>query len=509
MSSAWQSHPIVYQINTLVWLNTLSTRFNQPIQLGNVPNEVIEELASYHADCVWLMGIWYRGVFGRNSALNYMHEYRGALPDVTPDDIAGSAYAIGGYKIDRSLGGKRGLETFRKQLAQHGIKLLLDFVPNHVGRDHPWVSEKPDYFMRGTPELLQRDKDNFFAAEDKKGNPLVIALGRDPNFSGWIDTAQLNVFSPNLRSAVIDTLTEIATMCDGVRCDMAMLMTDKVFTRTWGWLGVKPLAQPYWIQVIGAIKAKYPNFMFMAEVYWDMEFQMLQEGFDYTYDKTLYDRALKRDMEGVYGHLRAELAFLKRNIRFIENHDEPRAATTFGIDRSKVFAALISTIPGAVLLHDGQFIGRRIKLPVQIMRQPIEAEHPGLMAFYMNLMDEASADIYQHGEWTLFPRKHAHNGHGHPNILAYAWIHGQDMRLIVLNMSDHRSQAVIDMSSCRTVMEHRALNATDVFSKYSIEWDGDELLNAGLKVDVAPYFVGIYHVKLSKKKQPRLESIFA
>ena len=62
----------------------------------------------------------------------------------------------------------------------------------------------------------------------------MIANGRDPYFPAWPDVAQLNAFSPSLRTAVIDTLQQIAEQCDGVRCDMAMLVMNDTFARTWG-----------------------------------------------------------------------------------------------------------------------------------------------------------------------------------------------------------------------------------------------------------------------------------
>lgn len=495
MTQLQAQRPIVYQINTRVWLNTLSAQYGRPIHLGNIPQQVIDELASYHVNFVWLMGIWHRGEKCRQSALNYIHEYRVPLPDVTPDDVIGSAYAIGGYRIDKDLGGKRGLETFRRQILAHGIRLMLDFVPNHVGLDHPWLTEHPEYFVQGTPELLQKDPGNFFPVKAANGATVAIAHGRDPNFPGWIDTAQLNIFNPELRAAVIDTLTEIATMCDAVRCDMAMLMVDEVFLRTWGWRGLKPLPQQYWREVIPAIKSQYPNFLFIAEVYWHMEYEMLQQGFDYTYDKTLYDHALKHDYDGIFYHFKAELAFLERNIRFIENHDEPRAAASFGVERSKVFATLILTVPGAVLLHDGQFVGRRVKLPVQITRQPKEPLDMALASFYRGLLAEATDPIYRHGRWQLFERSNVAGSTTYRQVLAYGWQHQNELRLIVLNMGEAPAAATINLGTLIDAHTGRTLILRDALSGQLIEAAADDLLN-GWVVQLAGNQASIYHVTL-------------
>ncbi len=487
--------PIVYQINTCVWLNTLSRRFGRPIHLGNIPPQVIDELTSYHVNFVWLMGIWHRGEKCRRSALNYIHEYRGALPDITPDDVIGSAYAIGAYRIDKTLGGKRGLETFRRQILAHGMRLMLDFVPNHVGLDHPWLTEHPEYFIQGTPELLQKDPGGFFQVMTADGKPVVVAHGRDPNFPSWIDTAQLNVFNPALRAAAIETLTEIATMCDAVRCDMAMLMVDDVFLRTWGWRGVKPLPQQYWREIIPAIKAQYPDFLFIAEVYWHMEYEMLQQGFDYTYDKTLYDHALKHNYDGVFYHFKAHLSFIERNIRFIENHDEPRAAASFGVERSKVFAALILTVPGAVLLHDGQFVGRRVKLPVQITRQPDEPQDQALAAFYRALLAEAADPIYRDGRWQLFDRYDRVGSSTYRQVLAYGWERDGELRLIVLNMGESAAVATISLGEVIDRFAGCTLVLRDALSGQTFEAQADDWLN-GWQVQLAGNQVSVYHVTL-------------
>ncbi|MGC1452372.1 MAG: hypothetical protein WA830_20265 [Candidatus Sulfotelmatobacter sp.] len=102
------------------------------------------------------------------------------------------------------------------------MNLLLDFVPNHVAPDNPWVKEHPEYFVRGSAD----------EANDFEGS--VYACGGDPYFPAWPDVLQLNAFQPGLRQAVIETVLSIANQCDGIRCDMAMLLLNPIFERTWG-----------------------------------------------------------------------------------------------------------------------------------------------------------------------------------------------------------------------------------------------------------------------------------
>ena len=500
----WPHNPIIYEINTWVWLRTLSQHYGKRITLNTVPDEVLDHLASYQFDSIWLMGVWHRGPSTRASALNYIHEYVGALPGITEKDVGGSAYAIGNYEVERALGGRSGLKSIRKRLAQRGMRLILDYVPNHTGHDHPWLREHPEYYMQGTEDLIVSDADSFLRVETVQGEDAIIARGRDPYFPSWIDTAQLNAFDQGYRDACVETLCDMASVSDGVRCDMAMLMMNDIFVRTWGWLGVQPPEIDFWNYVVPRVKQRYPDFIFIAEVYWDMNYSILQQGFDYTYDKTMYDRLRDGDVGGVYAHLGADISYLERNIRFIENHDEPRAADAFGIERSRPAAVLVNTVPGATLLHDGQFQGRVIKLPVQINRQPVERDHPELRDFYLRLQQEASDEIYRSGEWRLFRAYAACDDCvGDYNLVTYGWRLGDDYRVIVLNMSDERSQALIDLGAWNDVLGTHDWVLQDALHGTYREVEGEVLDADGLMVDMKGYQAVIYHMRPVKKHRRR------
>lgn len=499
--TAWSNNPSIYEINTWVWLNTLSKKYGREIHLGNVPHPEIQELASYHIDAVWLMGVWKRGDAPRSSALNYVHEYRGALPDIRKEDVIGSAYAISDYQVDERIGGRKGMAIFRRQLQTYHIRLILDFVPNHVGMDHPWLQERPDYFITGTDDLLASDPGNFFATKDRKGRRYVVAHGRDPYFPGWIDTAQLNAFSSEMRQAAVQTLLDIASQCDGVRCDMAMLTMDDVFLNTWGWRGVQPLPYSFWTSIIPQVKKRHQDFLFIAETYWGLEYALHLEGFDYTYDKTCYDRLIAGDIEGLRAHLLADIQFLRRNIRFIENHDEPRAAAALGIDRSRPAAVLIATLPGALLLHDGQFTGRRIKLPVQIKRQPDEVEHPALKEFYLRLLQDLRSEIYELGEWRLFHSEPACDGcSGHQNIIAYGWHYNGEYRLIAVNLSGEWSQALIQPRGWEGLYD-RSWQVHETLQGHYTTLEGSAIREGGIRLDLEAYSSQILHFERIKVRK--------
>lgn len=495
--TAWPSKPIIYQINTWVWLNTLSRKYQQPITLHNVPEEVLNELTAYGFDAVWLMGVWTRSPKGAQQAQKYAHEYRGALPDLTPEDIVGSAYAIYDYQVEQRLGGRDGLAALRRRLQDRGIRLLLDYVPNHVALDHRWVTNNPGFLMQGTRKDLKRRPSDFYEAFDEWERQLVIAHGRDPYFPGWSDTAQVNAFDPAYRKVALETLLDIATQCDGVRCDMAMLMVNHIFARTWhGYFIEEDMPEKeFWDTIIPCVKAAHPDFLFIAEVYWNMEFELQRLGFDYTYDKTLYDRLVGGSPREVRVHLIADIEYQKRLVRFIENHDEQRAYATLGAQKGRPAATLICTLPGATLLHDGQFVGRRAKLPVQINRQPDEPQDETLHAFYRLLLKELRHPIYQRGQWRLFDLLPAWSSNPtYDNLVAYGWNTDHEFRLVVVNLTGVRSQAVVNLSAWHGLAKQQ-WTLYDTLNGHTYARSGDEMIQPGLYVDLGAYESHIFRIE--------------
>lgn len=495
--ATWKANPIVFEINTWVWLRDLSAKYDCAINLGNVPNAEIDDLASWGFDAVWLMGVWRRGHATRLSALNYLHEYRVALPDVTEADVPGSAYAIQDYQVEEQIGGRHGLAVFRERMAARGIKLILDYVPNHVATDHSWIQRHPEFFLQGATAELETRTEEFFLAYTVNGRK-VIARGRDPYFPPWIDTAQLNAFSPDLRRAAIGTLIDIGKQCDGVRCDMAMLMLNGVFAETWGArAGLQP-ARDYWTEIIPAVRGAHPQMLFMAEVYWDLEYEMLRQGFDFTYDKRLYDRVIDNDISAIRAHLSADPVFQRSQIRFIENHDEERAAAVLGKDRQRIAATLICTLPGAVLLHDGQLTGQQVKLPVQINRRPRQPLDSLLEGFYRTLLGEARHALYLLGNWQLIETRPAQDGdRASDSLIAYTWEYGAERRLITINLADAWSRSLLDLShwdspNCCSLRLH------DVLSESYREMVIDDSLGRSIFLEVAPLSAHIFRVDACK-----------
>lgn len=486
----WQKHPLIYEINTWVWLKELSHKIYRAVSLADVPSDEWDALADLRADAIWLMGVWERSPAGvRVSMANplLVSSFKRALPDFTEEDNVGSPYSVRRYVVDEQLGGPKGLAAARNELSERGMRLILDYVPNHVAPDSPWVSEHPEYFIQGTEEDLLESPDAFL----KVGNH-IIACGRDPNLPAWPDAVQLNAFHPGLRRAAADTLDEIASQCDGLRCDMAMLMVTSIFKRTWGErCGEKP-EQEYWQELIGLIKEHYSDLLFVAEAYWDLEWELMQQGFDYCYDKRLYDRLAGDDAKSVRLHLQADISYQEKLVRFIENHDEPRAASTFSPEKERAAAVVIATLPGAVLIHEGQLQGRKVRLPVFLGRRPQEIKDVRLEDFYRRLIQAVQTEAIKNGKWQLCEQSGWPDNQSYQNLLSWCWRKGEDRRLISINLSPNRSQGLVQVPWKELAEQKWQLD--DALTGQSFVRSGSEMINPGLYVDLDGWKVHFFEV---------------
>lgn len=429
----WPKHPKILEINTWPWLNSLSNKFGEEITLSNVPKDILEKEINYF-DCVWFMGIWMRSPKSMEIAKNHkglQAEYRKALPDYDERDVVGSPYSVYEYKVDEALGGDSGLKIIHEQLLQNNKLLILDFIPNHVAIDHHWTLNSPECFIQGSAEELRLNPDEFYQSGDN-----IFAYGKDPYFPSWTDTVQLNAFSKGYRKKVIGTLLEISNFCDGVRCDMAMLMVDYVFQKTWGKKAGTPLKDEFWRYILDVIKKIKPDFKFIAEVYWDMEYDLQQQGFDFCYDKRLYDRLIRSSPEDIKGHLNAEMRYQNKLLRFIENHDEARAFSAFGIRKSIAAAVIALTLPGARLIFAGQSSGKKIKLPVQLGRLPNEGSVSEIADFYRKFLPIWSEELKEGGNWRILNAVLNTEQIWLNSAISYIWEYSEYRIVIIVNYSE-------------------------------------------------------------------------
>lgn len=397
-----RAHPLILEVNAALWAR-------------RPDRDAALDAWAARFDLVWLMGVWRRSQAARECALAHPQirdDCRRALPDCSDADVGASPYAIAEYSIDPRIDQGGGLGALRDRLHRRGAGLIVDFVPNHVARDHRWTREHPEW-LAGAAEVVAGE--SFAAA-----GGAIFAHGRDPHFAPWTDTAQIDISVADARRALIAELEQIAAIADGVRCDMAMLVLSDVFEQTWG----RRPDEELWAVAIDAVRRRHPGFLFIAEAYWGLEERLLELGFDYCYDKELYDRLRWRPAE-VGAHI-AGSRHIDAAVHFIENHDEARAAEAFAV-RSRAAAVCALTLPGARLIHDGQLRGRRRRLPVQLVREPDEPVDRELEAFYERLLDALDHPVFHRGRWQLLEDTGA--------VVAWSWTDGEDIRVIAVNLA--------------------------------------------------------------------------
>jgi glycosidase len=439
------------------------------------------------------LSVWQTGAAGRAVSRGnpqWRAEFKGVLPDLTEDDICGSGFAITAYTVSDALGGETALAQFREKLARRGIRLMLDFVPNHTAPDHPWVKTHPDYYVQGSETALAAAPQNYLRVETDAG-PMILAYGRDPNFPGWPDTLQLNYANPELQTARVAELVAIAGKCDGVRCDMAMLLLPEIFQRTWG---LTP--EPFWPKATAAVHAQYPAFTFTAEVYWDLEWTLQQQGFAYCYDKRLYDRLRDGHAAPLRGHLLAGLDYQDKLARFLENHDEPRAAAEFAWPQHQAAAIVTFLSPGLRFFHQGQFEGNRVRVPTHLCRGPFEPTDPEIAAFYAKLLRVLKeTGAFHTGAWSQIQPQPAWPSNWTSDCFnACAWT-GEDgsRHVVVVNYAGNQAQCRLPLPFVD--LRGKSVRLIDLIGTEVYDRDGSEAVEPGLFIDHPPWHFNVFELK--------------
>ena len=484
--------PHLFEIHTWIWLEALSASAGKIVRLGSVPDAEWDRIASWGFDAVYLMGIWQRSRAGRLIAKqqpDLLPQYDQALPGWTFADVVGSPFSISAYTPDPRIGTWKDVDAAREQLRKRGMRLVVDFVPNHTAPDHPWIDQHPEYYLQGTQADFQRDPAAFHVIEAATGETRLIAQGRDPFFLPWHDTAQLNYYRPELRAQMIGVLRTIAEHADGVRCDMAMLVLNDIFARTWNALlrGQAAPEKEFWTEAIAAV----PGMTWIAEVYWNLEVRLQQLGFTFTYDKGFYDHLSQATPGEIRSRLSGDQATQQRMVRFLENHDEPRAAVSYPGEKLFSRSVAQALLPGMRFYHDGQFEGRRIRPIIQLARVAPEPVNSDTEDFYRRLLTLADEDVFHRGTWQMLPIQPEHDEDpSSANLIAWQWKLNGDLRVVVVNLADSVSQGRVICRDAGAV----DLRLIDDLNDQTYLRNGAEMADPGLYVRISGNAAHVFRV---------------
>jgi hypothetical protein len=492
----------VYQVNTRLRLRELSRRLGRPATFDDESDDDLDRLASLGVDWVWPLGVWQTGCAGREVARRQARrreDLTALLPDLSDDDILPSPFAVQGYTVHPDFGGDAALARFRERLRRRGLRLMLGFIANHTALDHPWVQEHPEYYVTGEEADLARQPGNYWRAPTRHG-PRILAHGRDPNFPAWPDTAQLDYRSPALRKAVTAELTRVAGLCDGVHCAMAMLLLPDVFRGVWGDRPspgdrTAPVDTSFWAEAIASARAAHPDCLFAAEAYWGLERPLQQDGFDYTYDKWLYDRLRERDAGAIRDLICADTERHHKSVHFLENVREPRAASVFPPEVHRAAAVITFLVPGMSLVHDGQLDGLRQWVPPYLGRRPNERPDPALRAFYLRLLECVRRPEVRDGTWRFLEcRPSWERNPTWRQFVAFAWEgEGGGRVLVTVNYGYTQGQCYVRLPW--SDLPGRPFVLQDFLSRVSYERDGSDLADRGLYLDVPEWHCHVFDVR--------------
>lgn len=313
----------------------------------------LDRIQATGTNVLWLMPIYPVGVL----------HHKGTL---------GSQYSVRDYHaINPAFGTPADLRALVRAVHARGMKLILDWVPNHTSWDNVWVQEHPGFYVRN-------DSGGLTVPRDDKGNP-----------TDWTDVAQLDYGNPALRRAMIDAMTYwLRTFdIDGFRVDAAGFVPDT-----------------FWQQAVPALRAAVPRRILLLAEWGDVK--MNRFGFDLTYAWDSYAR-LKAVWKGgsAGGFAPAEVADEHTmpvggaRMRFTTNHDEtawdhPPITLFGGAAGARAAFVAEALLPGRPLLYDGQ----EVESPQQLglfEREPIQWNQPGADAarsFYRRVIDLARSD---------------------------------------------------------------------------------------------------------------------
>ena len=469
-------NPVLYEISTRPWLYELSKKYSKKIsKIKEIPLEEFDEIKTYGIDYIWMMGVWKLGKIGLE--LDQKVDYSSVLPDFKKEDIIGSPFAITEYECNPEIGTDEDLLWLKMKLNEKNLKLILDFVPNHSAIDSIFTKSNPEYYIRENSENLLNNKyytnDGFY-------------YGKDPYFDPWPDVIQFNYFNEKTAEFMKNNLIKILKLCDGVRCDMAHLILNEIFYKTWKdkleKLNYKNFPQNEFWANLKEIKQNFPDKIFLAEVYEEYLIEKLYNlGFDYCYNKELLDKlTLGPNEVNNYIHYKNE-KFFNHVAHFIENHDENRAIFTYkNIDKSNCAGCIAATLGGMIFINHNQFKGFKNKLDVHLIRASDENENEICVKFYKKLMEIIKDDAFRSQNYY-----YVYNVNGNDSWKLISYLRKDiNSYLSVVNYTDENACANVPIYDVKGNGDVKIL---EMFSGIEYIRNADSMRDQGLTVVLKPF----------------------
>jgi hypothetical protein len=196
-------------------------------------------------------------------------------------------------------------------------------------------------------------------------------------------------------------------------------------------------------------------------------------------------------------HLLAGLDYQDKLARFLENHDEPRAASEFSWPQHKAAAIITFLAPGLHFFHQGQLEGERVRTPTHLCRAPAEPANPDIGAFYTRLLQVLKkTDAFRNGAWSQIDPLPAWPGNQtSSDFVAYAWA-GEDARrhVVVVNYAANQGQCRLPLPFPE--LRGRQVRLTDVFGSEVYDRAGGELADPGLYIDHSPWHFNVFDLRV-------------
>lgn len=471
--------PTLFEISTRPYLYSLSQKLGKPVMLKDIPDSELQELASRGVQIVWFMGTWKLGKAGLEhdrTDPNLLKSYSVVLPGYTQADIIGSPYAIVEYVTNPDIGSDDDVRHLRSRLHALGMLLMLDFVPNHSAVDSPLMDSNVEDYVRA-PKGTQPPFD------PNRYLPNGVAYGRDPYSGAWTDTAQFNYWNEATRQERLGDLMKAASLADAVRCDMAMLVLNDVIQQTWGpnlasWGYTRPESE-FWGWALLQVKSKYGT-LIMGECYWGLERKLQSLGFDYTYDKDLYDHLTNGNLDNLRGFITGNsVDYFTHSAHFVSNHDQDRAVVNFGsVARADAAAAVSFTIPGMKFNWQGQWEGYKYKLDVHLRRERFQDPVVEAVDFYDHLLAALDHPVFQQGDWYYLTPQSSDSSW---RLLSWRWaLKDEDKRLVVVNYSDSTGAGAVVLDNAVARNGNDTIPVTDLMTGQVYPRSAAEMRSKGL-----------------------------